>query len=75
MTNETVYSAAEETRVTYTLIREDELIVIENVPARVDPETGEHFFAPATVTQLQSIVWSRRRPKRIIQAPVYEFAG
>jgi hypothetical protein len=64
-----------ESRVTYTLFRDDELIVIENVPARVDPETGEQFFSPVTVERLQSIVWSERQPKRIIQTPVYEFAG
>ncbi len=68
-------SAPTESRVTYTLIQDGELIVIENVPARIDPETGEQFFSPVTVEQLQSIVWGQRQPKRIIQTPVYEFAG
>ncbi|MBP8948162.1 MAG: hypothetical protein KBG73_04925 [Candidatus Promineofilum sp.] len=65
----------DETLVLYTLIHDGELIVIENVPARVDSETGEQFFSPQTVERLQSIVWNRRRPARIMQTPVYEFAG
>jgi hypothetical protein len=64
-----------ETLVLYTLIRDGELIVVENVPARVDPDTGEQYFSPQTVERLQSIVWDRLRPTRIIQTPVYEFAG
>lgn len=64
-----------ETLVLYTLIQDGELIVVENVPARIDPETGEQFFSPQTVERLQSIVWDRRRPARIIQTPVYEFAS
>jgi len=49
-------------------------LVIENVPARVDVETGENHFAPDTVERLQRIVRERRRPIRIIEAPVFEFA-
>ena len=64
-----------ETLVLYTLIQDGELIVVENVPARIDPETGEQFFSPQTVERLQSIVGDRRRPARIIQTPVYEFAS
>lgn len=67
--------ALNETHVIYTLIRDGELIVIENVPARVDPDTGEQFFSPLTVERLQSIVWNRQHPTRVIQTPVYEFAG
>lgn len=59
----------------YTLVRGDELIVVENVPARVDPETGEQFFSPQTVERLQMIAWNKRRPARMMQTPVYEFAG
>jgi len=64
-----------ETLILYTLIRDGELIVVENGPARVDPDTGEQFFSPETVERLQSIIWSRQRPTRIIKTPVYTFAG
>jgi hypothetical protein len=64
----------EETYIIYTLIHDDELIVVENVTARVDTATGEQFFSPATVERLQNIVWGKRRPKRTIRTPVYEFA-
>ncbi len=65
----------EKVQITYTLLYDDNLIVVENVPARVDLATGEQFFSPETVEQLQSIVWGERRPKRTIRTPVYEFAG
>jgi len=45
-----------EQNVTYTLEVDGNLIVIENVPARVNEETGEQLFAPETVEHLQKLV-------------------
>jgi YgiT-type zinc finger domain-containing protein len=61
-------------KVTYTLDMNGQLIVIENVPARVNVETGEQLFSPDTVERLQKMVWQRSKPKRVIQVPVYEYA-
>jgi hypothetical protein len=61
--------------VTYTLAVEGEVIVVEHVPARVNEETGERFFAPQTVEKLQAIIRERRAPSRVIQAPVFDFAA
>ena len=63
-----------ERKVTYTVEVEGKLIVIENVPARVCLETGEQFFSPETVERLQKMVWELRKPTRMIEVPVYEFA-
>ena len=60
--------------VTYHIEVDGRLFVIENVPARVDVETGENHFAPDTVERLQRIMRERRSPVRIIEAPVFEFA-
>ncbi|HEX6288989.1 MAG TPA: hypothetical protein VFZ66_07350 [Herpetosiphonaceae bacterium] len=49
--------------------------MVEHVPARVDPETGERFFAPETVERLQQIVWGQGQPKRIVETPVFEFTA
>ena len=49
-------------RVTYSVEYEGRIVIVENVPARVDPETGEQFFARETVEQLQAIVWSDHLP-------------
>jgi hypothetical protein len=51
------------------------LFVIENVPARVDTETGEQYFAPDTVARLQEIVRGGEKPARIIEAPVFDYAA
>ena len=63
-----------ERKVTYTLEVNGQLIVIENVPARVNLETGEQLFSPDTVEHLQQMIWEQRKPRRVIQVPVYEFA-
>jgi len=63
-----------ERKVTYTVEVNGQLIVVENVPARMCLETGEQFFSPETVERLQRMIWERREPSRIIQVPVYEFA-
>ena len=49
-----------EQRVTYTLEMGGKFCIVENVPARVDEETGEQFFAPSTVERLQEIILGQR---------------
>jgi HTH-type transcriptional regulator / antitoxin MqsA len=61
--------------VTYTVELDGDIIVIENVPARISVRTGEKFFSPDVVERIQHIVWSRQKPKRLIQTPVYEYAA
>ncbi len=64
-----------EHRVTYTLELDGRFYLVENVPARVDPDTGEPLFAPQTVEQLQRIIRGGEPPIRMIETPVYQFAG
>ncbi len=73
MATETREERLVEQRVTYTLLKDGKLYVIEKVPARVNVETGEQFFSPQTVEQLQHIIWEERQPIRVIQTPVFEF--
>jgi len=63
-----------EQKVNYTLEVNGQLIIIENVPARVCLETGEQFFSPETVEQLQQVIWVGEKPERKIEVPVFEFA-
>lgn len=60
-------------RVTYTLEIEGKLYVVENVPARVNEETGEQYFAPSTVERLRSKVLGQEKPDKVIETPVYVF--
>ena len=62
-------------RVTYTLEHKGQFYIVENVPARVDEETGEAFFSPSTVEWLQETVLSKQKPNRVIETPVYEYVG
>ena len=64
-----------EQKVTYTLEVDGKFIIIENVPARVCLETGERLSSPETVERLQQMVWEERKPDRVIEIPVFEFAA
>jgi len=55
-------------------VLEDEVVVLENVPARVNTETRERLFSPETVERIQQLLWKRPRPKRQIEAQVFELA-
>ena len=55
-----------EKTVTYTLEWKGAFYVVENVPARVDEETGECYFSPDTVEHLQQLIWTRHPPVRMI---------
>ena len=60
--------------VNYVLDIDGEIIIVENVPARVNLDTGERFFAPDTVERLQRIAWKREKPSRLIETPVFSYA-
>ncbi len=64
-----------EKQVTYTLELNGKFFVIENVPARVDEETGEQFFSPSTVEHLQQIIITGQTPDRFTKVPVYKYAA
>lgn len=64
-----------ETTVTYTLEMGGRLFVVENVPARVDTETGEQFFSPQTVERLHEIIRGSSKPIRVVETPVFDYAA
>lgn len=64
-----------ERTVTYSLQVNDKFFLVENVPARINLETGEQFFSPITVERLQQIILSQEKPIRFVETPVYNFAA
>ena len=62
-----------ERRVTYTLEHDGRVYIVANVPARVNEETGEQYFAPSTVERLQRTILGGEKPDRVIETPVYEY--
>ena len=62
-----------ERRVTYTLEHEGQFYIVEDVPARVDEESGEQYFAPSTVERLQEVILSKQKPDRVVETPVYKY--
>ena len=63
-----------ERKVTYALEVDGKFFLIENVPARVNVETGEQYFSPKTVDRLQQVMSKHQQPDRTITLPVYEYA-
>lgn len=74
MTTEVWNEIMVEQKVTYFLELDNKFFIIENVPARVNLETGERFFSPETVERLQQTIWEQKQPTRVIEMPVFEFA-
>lgn len=62
-----------EAKVTYHIEIEGTSILVRNVPARLNVETGERLFSPEIVERLQEIVRSERHPARLIETLVYEY--
>jgi len=62
-----------ETNVTYTLEHQGRFYLIEHVPARVCRETGEQYFSPETVEHIQAVINAGKKPKKVIETPVYEY--
>jgi YgiT-type zinc finger domain-containing protein len=61
--------------VTYTVDLDGRVVTVENVPARVDEETGERYFSPATVERLQEIMWGERTEEREVETAAFDFTG
>ena len=59
--------------VNYLMEEDGKLIIIEKVPARVNPETGEQLLSSKTVQRLREMIKERKNPSRMIETPVYEF--
>ena len=62
-----------EKRVTYTIEVNGKFFLVENVPARVNEETGEQFFSPSTVEYLHQLILDEEKPHRIVETSVYSF--
>jgi hypothetical protein len=60
--------------ITYTLNLNGKIILIENVSARVNEETGEQFFSPSTVEQLQQTILNSKEPDRFVRVIVYKYS-
>jgi len=60
-------------RVAYMLEHEGKFFIVENVPARVDEETGEQYFSPSTVERLHETISGRTEPSKVVETPVYEY--
>ena len=62
-----------EKNVNYVMEEDGELVIIEKVPARVNPETGEQLLSTKTIKRLRQIIKERKEPSRVIKTPIYEF--
>lgn len=61
-------------KVTYSLELDGKFYIVENVPARVNEETGEQYFAPETVEQLRKKIRGNMAPKKTMETPVFDYS-
>ena len=64
-----------EKQVIYNLNLNGQIILFENVPVRVNEETGEQFFSPSTVERLQQTILNEQEPDHFVQVPVYNYSN
>lgn len=63
-----------ERNVTYSLELNGKFYIVENVPARVNEETGEQYFAPETVEHLRKKIKGDAAPKKTVKTPVFDYS-
>ncbi|MCH2449938.1 MAG: hypothetical protein MK198_07305 [Gracilimonas sp.] len=63
-----------ERKVTYSLELDGKFYIVENVPARVNEETGEQYFASETVEQLRKKIRGNVAPKKTLETPVFDYS-
>ncbi len=63
-----------EQNVTYTLELGGKFYIGENVPARVNEEAGEQYFALESVEKLQQKIRGKARPKKTLETPVFDYS-
>lgn len=61
--------------VSYTFFYEGRWIIVEDVPAKVCQQCEEKLFSPQVVERLQKIIWSKQRPQRRLETPVYSLSS
>jgi hypothetical protein len=64
----------QEREVTYLAEVDGRILMIEGVPARVSPSTGERLYAPETVERIHAIIRGEVLPIRTVTASVYAFS-
>ena len=58
--------------VTYRLEVDEQLVVVEPVPAQVCQPCGDRVYAADVVERLQQTIWHRRQPSRLLRTLVYD---
>jgi YgiT-type zinc finger domain-containing protein len=64
-----------EKKVSYSIEYDGKFYIIENVPARINEETGEQFFAPETVEKIQQTIKSGKNPDKVMETPVFDYSA
>jgi YgiT-type zinc finger domain-containing protein len=58
----------------YSLTINDQLLVVDHVPASVCDRCGEVTLEPDVVERLQNTIRRPGKPSKVIETPVYEYA-
>ena len=59
--------------VTYGILLDDKLIVVEDVPAKVCIQCGEKLYSAETVEHLQLTAWGQKSPFRVLETQAFPY--
>ncbi|CAN5455290.1 hypothetical protein BH23BAC3_BH23BAC3_24350 [soil metagenome] len=60
--------------VTNSIEPDGKFYIVVNVPARVNEETGEQYFAPNTMEKLQQKIRGNARPKKNVETTAIDYS-
>ena len=60
--------------VTYSIDLDGKFYIVENVPARVNEETGEQYFVPDTMEKLHQKIRRNTQPKKTVETPKFDYS-
>jgi YgiT-type zinc finger domain-containing protein len=65
----------EDRKISYAIEFKGRLHIIEHVPAKECLQCGERLYSPKTVEKIQNAIWHDRKPDRVIETPVIDYAS
>lgn len=65
----------EKRMVTFSYEEEDKHLLVEHIPAEVCDKCGEKTYSPEVVDELLRFAKDKVKPVKVIEVPVFDFAG
>ena len=65
----------EDRKISYVIEFKERLYIIEHVPVKECLQCSERLYSPQTVERIQDAIWHDRKPDKVIETPVIDYAS